>query len=94
MYLIRVLQTKCFERLRDGNSNPLDVYSLKENVRGNSSETTMVDFYVMELPSDQSFSELFESKKIDLIDMPWLGGPYFKDTEKSLKYIENLDMSL
>ena len=28
---------KCFEILRDGNSNPLDVYSLKENVRGNSS---------------------------------------------------------
>ena len=48
----------------------------------------------MELPSDQSFSELFESKKINLIDMPGLGGPYFKDTEKTLKYIENLDMLL
>ena len=38
---------KCYEILRDGNSNPLDVYSLKENVRGNSSEnSSMVDFYV------------------------------------------------
>ena len=62
-----------------------------EIARENSS---MVDFYVMELPSDQSFSELFESKKINLIDMPGLGGPYFKDTEKTLKYIENLDMLL
>jgi hypothetical protein len=84
----------CLEVYRDGNENRIDIETLKASVKGQTNDTNMemIDYYSIKLPVREKFSELFANKKIDLIDMPGLGGPYFKDNEKTRTYIENLDM--
>lgn len=90
----KVSSPVCLEVLRDGSENRINIETLKASVskKAIDRDAEMVDFYSIKLPAREKFSELFENKKIHLIDMPGLGGVYFKDTEKTRKYIENIDM--
>jgi len=84
----------CLEVYRGGNENKVDIETLKASVKGQTNDTNldMIDYYSIRLPIREKFSELFANKKIHLIDMPGLGSPFWKDGEKTKKYIENLDM--
>ncbi len=86
---------KCFEYYRGGSRSQIDISALQESIRGKKiEESSDIDYYHMQMPAKHNFSRLFENKLINLIDMPGLGGPYFKDTEQTKKYIEKLDMLL
>lgn len=88
-------QPKFFECYRNGEQSSIDIATLQANVSGKVAEdSSTVDYYFLKLPAVKPFAQVFERKLINLIDMPGLGGPYFKDTEKTKKYIEHLDMLL
>jgi hypothetical protein len=90
-----VITPKCYECNRNGDKSQIDIVSLKENVSGKKTDdNSLIDYYYMKMPSSKPFAKTFENKMINLIDMPGLGGLYFKDTEKTRKYIESLDMLL
>jgi predicted GTPase len=90
-----LVRPKCFECYRNGEQSSIDIATLQASVSGKVAEdNSIVDYYFMKLPSAKPFAQVFERKLINLIDMPGLGGPYFKDTEKTKKYIEHLDMLL
>lgn len=86
---------KCFECYRNGEQSAIDIVTLQASVSGKGGEdNSIIDHYYLKLPAIRAFAQVFEKKMINLIDMPGLGGPYFKDTEKTKKYIEHLDMLL
>lgn len=84
----------CEQVFRGKNSISISIDTLKASVGGQAidANTEMIDYYSIQLPAKEPFSELFEKKKIHLIDMPGLGGLYFRDNEKTRKYMEYIDM--
>jgi predicted GTPase len=57
-------------------------------------ESSLIDFLHLQLSAQSGFSRLFAQKRISLIDMPGLGGPYFKDSIRTQKYLETMDFIL
>lgn len=64
-----------------------------QNCVSSSNDTSDVNYYKIVLNTDgKSFAKLFARNNINLVDMPGLGGPYFKDQVVTKKYIRELDM--
>lgn len=82
----------CSQVFRDRRENRISLEALKLSVSTNDTNSELIDYYSIKLPIREDYSKLFESKKINLIDMPGLGGAYFKDSEKTRKYVDNVDM--
>jgi tRNA U34 5-carboxymethylaminomethyl modifying GTPase MnmE/TrmE len=82
----------CSQVFRDRRENRISLEALKLSVSTNDTNSELIDYYSIKLPVREDYSKLFESKKINLIDMPGLGGAYFKDNEKTRKYVDNVDM--
>ena len=87
--------------VRRGNEREeIDVEFLRKLARSSENETaplkepSLIDFLHLQLPAQSGFSKLFAQKKISLIDMPGLGGPYFKDSIRTRKYLETMDFIL
>lgn len=71
----------------------IDLQTLCNCVGKSNIDTSSVDFYKLVLPVDgKDFARAFAEKHINLVDMPGLGGPYFKDQITTKKYIRELDM--
>lgn len=84
-----------YEVKKGGVSNPIDIETLRNGVGQSQTDTSSVDYFYLNLPTDnRDFAQLFATKNISLIDMPGLGGPYFKDQTTTKQYIKNLDMIL
>lgn len=88
----KVSYPTCHQILRDQRKNKISIEALKLSVTGSDASSELVDYYSIKLATKDDLSRAFESKKINLIDMPGLGGAYFRDNEKTRKYIDNLDM--
>lgn len=70
----------------------IDISVLQNSVKQNDA-ASLVDYYKISLPvSGNQFAEEFRRNGINLIDLPGLGGPYFKDTRKTKRYVDDLDM--
>lgn len=86
---------EAYEVKKGGVSSMIDVETLRNGVGQTQTDTSSVDYFYMKLPTDnRDFAQLFATKNISLIDMPGLGGPYFKDQTTTKQYIKNLDMIL
>ena len=86
---------RCYGFERGGGKEEIPFDTFRSGVSGKlSADSSMVDYYQLTLPVNMPFSRLFEQKQIHLIDLPGLGGPYFKDTEQTRSYVSNLDMLL
>lgn len=86
---------EAYEVKKGGVSSMIDVETLRNGVGQTQADTSSVDYFYMKLPTDnRDFAQLFATKNISLIDMPGLGGPYFKDQTTTKQYIKNLDMIL
>lgn len=86
---------EAYEVKKGGVSDMIDVETLRNGVGQSQVDTSSVDYFYMKLPTDnRDFAQLFATKNISLIDMPGLGGPYFKDQTITKQYIKNLDMIL
>jgi predicted GTPase len=84
---------KCFEYCRNGEKHLISLSDLQASVSGQGKDdASLIDYYHLQMPCKGPFADIFESNQISLIDMPGLGGPYFKDTEITRKYLENLEM--
>ena len=78
---------------KDGSEEYIDIATLRNIVGNTKIDTSSVDYYYLHIPtSGKDFANLFNKKNISLIDMPGLGGPYFKDQTTTRRYIDNLDM--
>jgi len=86
----------CLQVCRDNTENRVTIEALKASVAGQAIDenTEIIDYYRIKLPAREPFSELFAKKKINLLDMPGLGGLYFRDNEKTRKYMGYVDMLL
>jgi hypothetical protein len=86
----------CLQVCRDNTENVVSIEALKASVAGQAVDenTEIIDYYRIKLPARESFSELFAKKRINLLDMPGLGGLYFRDNEKTRKYMGYVDMLL
>jgi predicted GTPase len=89
------VRPRCFGFERGGGKAEIPFDTFRSGVSGKlSGDSSVVDYYQLTLPVNMPFSRLFEQKQIRLIDLPGLGGPYFKDTEQTRSYVSNLDMLL
>jgi predicted GTPase len=83
---------------RDGKREEIEINTLRKLASSEGDEAleeaSLIDYLHLQLPPTGEFSKLFADKKISLIDMPGLGGPYFKDSIRIQKYIERLDFLL
>lgn len=86
----------CLQFIRGNNEIKVDIEELRASISGQIADenSEMIDYYSIQIPAKESFSKLLEDKKINLIDMPGLGGLYFKDNEKTRKYMDYVDMLL
>ena len=86
---------EAYEVKKGGKSDIINIEALRNGVGQTQTDTSSVDYFYMKLPTDnRDFAQLFATKNISLIDMPGLGGPYFKDQTTTKQYIKNLDMIL
>lgn len=86
---------EAYEVKKGGKSDLINIEALRNGVGQTQTDTSSVDYFYMKLPTDnRDFAQLFATKNISLIDMPGLGGPYFKDQTTTKQYIKNLDMIL
>jgi len=86
---------RCFKCLIDDTKKQVEIEELKLSVSGKvMTDDSSINFYEMKLPAKKQFAKIFADKKINLIDMPGLGGVYTRDTAKTRKYIENCDLLL
>lgn len=84
---------EAYEVKKGGGENLIDLTVLRNSVGRTDHDTSTIDYYKLRLPTEgKDFASLFASKNINLVDMPGLGGPYFKDQTITKKYIRNLDM--
>ena len=71
----------------------ITIEDLRIRVKANNIDTSGIAYYEMNLPTgDKEFATKFANKKINLIDLPGLGGQYFNDSQLTQRYIEDLDM--
>lgn len=86
----------CLQVCRDNTENRVSIETLKASVSGQVTDENgeIIDYYSIKLPAKEPFSKLFEEKRINLLDMPGLGGLYFRDNEKTRKYMGYVDMLL
>lgn len=88
-----LLAPEAYEVKKGGGENLIDLTVLRNSVGRTDHDTSTIDYYKLRLPTEgKDFASLFASKNINLVDMPGLGGPYFKDQTITKKYIRNLDM--
>lgn len=85
---------RCLQVLRDKTENRVSIETLKASVGGKvvDANTAIIDYYSIKLPTNEPFSQLFEKKKIHLIDLTGLGSLYFEDAEKALRHIDIIDL--
>ena len=57
-------------------------------------ETSIIDYYHLELPAIKGFSVLFARNNIAIVDMPGIGGRYFKDKIATRETLEVMDFIL
>ncbi|HBJ76460.1 MAG TPA: hypothetical protein DDY68_00940 [Porphyromonadaceae bacterium] len=84
-----------YEVHQSGKTVPIDLETLRSRVGKSDYDTSSINFYKLDLPVEgnlSSFSSLFADKNINLVDMPGLGGPYFKDMEETKRYIREMDV--
>lgn len=82
----------CVMKKGDDEERTIDFMTLRNSVRTNQDAST-IDYYKLELPTEgKDFASLFATKNINLVDMPGVGGPYFKDQQITKMYIHELDM--
>lgn len=71
----------------------ITIDELRNRVKADNIDTSGIAYYEMNLPTgDKEFASKFANKKINLIDLPGLGGQYFNDSQLTQRYIEDLDM--
>lgn len=90
----KVGSPRCSQVLRDKTEHRITIETLKASVREKVADANaaVTDYYSIKLPTREPFSRLFEDEKIHLIDMPGLGSPYEKDTQKVIKIMEHIDL--
>ncbi len=57
-------------------------------------DTSIIDYYHLELPAIKGFSVLFARNNIAIVDMPGIGGRYFKDKVLTRETLELMDFIL
>jgi len=89
---------KAFIVKRGNEKEEINIELLRKLARSNENnslkEASLIDYLYLQLPAQSGFSKLFAQKKISIIDMPGLGGPYFKDTIRTREYLEMMDFIL
>lgn len=56
-----------------------------------SGDQSAINYIDIVFPTKGDFAKAFERNNIHIIDMPGLGGTYFKDTHTTTQYLDNLD---
>lgn len=91
---------KAYVVKRTGEKEEISLKALRESVgpstsfKADEEDASIVDYYHLELPANKDFGLLFSRDNIAIIDMPGIGGRYFKDTVLTRNTIENTDFIL
>lgn len=85
---------KCFEVDKKDKRTNINFTFLRNSVGKTleNKDNSTIAYYLMQLVSSSKFGKTFEENKIALIDLPGLGGKYFKDTINTKRYVQNIDM--
>ena len=91
----RSISSPCAYEVKEGGAaEQIDLEYLRSRVGKTDYDTSSVNYYKLDLPvdGDGNFASNFADKNINLVDMPGLGGAYFKDTGLTKRYLRELDV--
>ena len=90
-----ISDTRAYEVYNDDDRtrHQVPLEELRTMVKSENKDTSNIAYYEMNLPTNNKpFATEFSKKRINLIDLPGLGGPYFNDSKLTNAYIRDLDM--
>lgn len=88
-----LLDSEAYEVKKGGEEVLINLNELRNSVGRTDKDTSGINYYKLRLCAEnKDFAQSFARQNINLVDMPGLGGPFFKDQAETRKYVRELDM--